>query len=334
MGLFSDEEVKKGGGGGGNGPKRSRGPNRAQLSRVASKAPEVMVKVTGYTKSGTHVGSHVDYIARDGEIPLMTSEGDTLSGKEAVGLIAESWGRDLEEDKERRLASPKRATAQRSTRITTNLVLSIPKGDPNRLVDAAQGFAKTTFHNHDWVMALHTDTQHPHVHLTIRNRGHDGRRLNIPKGKTQEWREDFAEALRGQGIEAEATRRAERGVTRKGEKQAVKYIRERLNNLTPPKAPEVDKVAVREAQERLAGKGKPEPWKEKILARQKEMRSMWERVGQGLAKSPNPEDQALAKQVLAFRRDMPPVQTRNDVLMQQIKKHNAQVKQGKDDQEK
>ena len=172
-------------------------------------------------------------------------------------------------------------------------------------------------------MALHTDTDHPHVHLTVRNLGHDGTRLHIPKGKTQEWREDFAEALRGQGIEAEATRRSERGVIRKGEKQAVKYLRERLNNLTPPKAPEVDKMAVREALERLAGKGKPEPWKEKILARQKEMRTMWERVGQGLAKSPNLEDQALAKQVLAFRKDMPPIRTRNDDLLREIHSYNT-----------
>ena len=298
------------------------------LSRVANKAPEVMVKVTGYTKSQAHVGSHVDYIARDGELPLMTSDDRTLSGKEAVKSVSRMWTDEDEQggDGEKR--------GRKATRVTTNLVLSIPKGDPNRLVDAAQGFAKTTFHNHDWVMALHTDTDHPHVHLTVRNLGHDGTRLHIPKGKTQEWREDFAEALRGQGIEAEATRRAERGVTRKGEKQAVKHLRERLNKLTPAKAPEVDKLAVREAQERLAGKAKPEPWKEKILARQKEMRAMWERVGQGLGKSPNPEDQALAKQVLAFRKDMPPVQTRNDVLMQQIQKHNNQVKQGKDDQEK
>ena len=328
MGLFSDEEHKKGGGGGGNGPKRGRGPHRAQLSRVANKAPEVMVKVTGYTKGSQHLGSHVDYIARDGELPLMTSEGETLTGKEDIQQVSESWKNDLGGNRRGKKAG------RAGQRLSTNLVLSIPKGDPNRLVDAAQGFAKTTFHNHDWVMALHTDTQHPHVHLTIRNRGHDGTRLHIPKGKTQEWREDFAEALRGQGIEAEATRRAERGVTRKGEKQAVKHLRERLNKLTPAKAPEVDKLAVREAQERLAGKAKPEPWKEKILARQKEMRAMWERVGQGLGKSPNPEDQALAKQVLAFRKDMPPVQTRNDALMQQIQKHNSQVKQGKDDQEK
>lgn len=324
MGLFSDEEHKKGGGGGGNGPKRGRGPSRSQLGRVANKAPEVMVKITGYTKSSSHTGSHLDYISREGEIPLFDSAGESITDKDAIGELAGRWANDLHDQDGR----------SKSTRVTTNLVLSIPKGDPNRLVDAAQGFAKTTFHNHDWVMALHTDTEHPHVHLTVRNLGHDGTRLHIPNGKVLDWREDFAEALRGQGIEAEATRRAERGVTRKGEKQAVKYLRERLNNLTPPKAPEVDKVAVREAQERLAGKGKPEPWKEKILARQKEMRSMWERVGQGLAKSPNPEDQALAKQVLAFRKDMPPVQTRNDVLMQQIQKHNNQVNQGKDNQEK
>ncbi|OJH07460.1 MAG: hypothetical protein AOY29_02955 [Alcanivorax borkumensis] len=312
MGLFWDEEIKKGGGGS-NSPKRSRGPNRAQLSRVASKAPEVMVKVTGYTRSGAHVGSHLDYISRDGVLPLMTSNQGELHGKQGPTDVAKEWELDSFEQTEGR---------RKATRITTNLVLSIPKGDPNRLVDAAQDFAKTTFHNHDWVMALHTDTKHPHVHLTVRNLGHDGTRLHIPKGKTQEWREDFAEALRGQGIEAEATRRAERGVTRKGENLAVKHLRERLNKQTPPKTPEVDKLAVKEALERMAGKGKEEPWKERVLARQKEMRSLWERVGQGLAKSPTPEDQALAKQVLAFRKDMPPIQTRTEQLIDAIEQHS------------
>jgi len=313
MGLFSDEPLKRGGGSNSNIPKKGRGPNRAQLVRVTNKAPEVMVKITGYTKGSQHLGAHVDYIARDGELPLMTSEGQTLSGRDDLKAIQESWGKDLEPARQKRKGGQS-PVGRRSTRITTNLVLSIPKGDPNRLVDAAQGFAKTTFHNHDWVMALHTDTDHPHVHLTIRNLGHDGRRLNIPNGKVLDWREDFAESLREQGIEAEATRRAERGVTRKGDKQAIRHMRKRLT-------PRVDKQAVRQATERLAGKGKAEPWKDKILARQHEMRGLWERVGQGLAKSPNPEDQALGKQALEFRRNMPPVQTRQDALMAALERH-------------
>jgi type IV secretion system T-DNA border endonuclease VirD2 len=314
MGLFSDEKIKKGGAKPSD-RNRSKSRNRQKLHRVSRKCPETMVKITGFTKSNNHLESHICYISRDGKVPVKTSSDIVLNGPVSIKSISQIWGSDLS------ITGGK--PGRRPSRITTNIVLSIPKGDPNRLTDAAEGFAKTTFHNHDWVMALHTDTDHPHVHLTVRNLGHDGTRLHIPKGKTQEWREDFAEALRGQGIEAEATRRAERGVTRKGEKQAVKYLRERLNNLTPPKAPEVDKVAVREAQERLAGKGKPEPWKEKILARQKEMRAMWERVGQGLAKSPNPEDQALAKQVLAFRKDMPPIRTRNDDLLREIHSYNT-----------
>src|SRR3546814_6869129 len=48
-----------------------------------------------------------------------------------------------------------------------SLVLSMPGGstDHETLQDAAQAFARILFEdNHAYMLALHTDTDHPHVH--------------------------------------------------------------------------------------------------------------------------------------------------------------------------
>ena len=41
-------------------------------------------------------------------------------------------------------------------------------------------------------MVRHDDQEHPHVHVTVRAVGRDGRRLARGKEQLQVWREDFA----------------------------------------------------------------------------------------------------------------------------------------------
>ena len=55
------------------------------------------------------------------------------------------------------------------------------------------------------MFTLHTDTGSPHVHLTVKNLGFDGRRLHVRKGLPQVWREQFACELERLGVAAEAT---------------------------------------------------------------------------------------------------------------------------------
>jgi len=56
---------------------------------------------------------------------------------------------------------------------------------------------------------MHTDEQHPHVHLTVQMRGFSGERLNPRKADLQRWRETFAECLLDEGIDCVATPRKE-----------------------------------------------------------------------------------------------------------------------------
>jgi len=56
--------------------------------------------------------------------------------------------------------------------------------------------------------------QHPHVHLVVKAENELGRRLHIDKQLFRNWREDFAQLIREQGIAANATTRAIRGVNK------------------------------------------------------------------------------------------------------------------------
>ena len=63
-----------------------------------------------------------------------------------------------------------------------------------------------------YAMVLHTDEPHSHVHMVVRAMGFEGRRLNIRNGTLRECRREFARQLREQGVEANATERAVRGI--------------------------------------------------------------------------------------------------------------------------
>jgi type IV secretory pathway VirD2 relaxase len=278
---------------------------RKRAGRIARRAPEVMIKISGNAKGAGHVLSHLEYISRQGKVDLETEQGEILRGKEAVRQLHRHWTQD----------GGKR---RKNTRDTTNIVLSMPAGtDAKKLKAAVRSFAKAQFgKNYQYVMAQHTDADHPHVHLTVKCLGFDGRRLQVKKGDPQIWRERFAEQLRYQGIEAEATPRAARGVIRKGVKQAIRHIRDKGG------IPKVDKAKVRqvieEAREEGRGTVRPKPWEEKIRARQTLIRKGWLTAAQELHKSSDEQDNALAKALAGFVQDMPPLKTERHEIKERL----------------
>ena len=95
---------------------------------------------------------------------------------------------------------------------SVSVVLSMAPGtDPDRVQDAARAWARANLGNHEWIMVRHDDQEHPHVHVTVRAVGRDGKRLAPGKEQLQAWREDFARELRARGVKAEATPRQARG---------------------------------------------------------------------------------------------------------------------------
>jgi type IV secretory pathway VirD2 relaxase len=191
----------------------------------------------------------------------------------------------------------------------------MPAGtDAVAVKDSARAFAIETFgYNHDYVFVQHLDDKHPHVHLTVQSLGHDGRRLNPRKADLQAWREQFAGELRLRGIAAEATPRRTRGRIRKADRGAVLALRKRKI------APEVDRLAREEVlREVRGGKTTERPWDARIRSRQDAIRQRYLDYAAELQRSGTARDDALARQIRQFIKDMPAIETRRHVLKKEL----------------
>ncbi|MDY6948940.1 MAG: relaxase/mobilization nuclease domain-containing protein, partial [Pseudomonadota bacterium] len=169
---------------------------RAQIGRTVARVPEVMIKVTGGGRSIGAVWRHLRYIDRRGGLELETDDGERLQAKGAEKALLEDWGLALQEreGKVRYSGLPGRKPAK----LVHNLMFSMPKGTPpDKLLAAVRYFAQETFAlQHRYAMVLHTDQDHPHVHLVLKAVSEQGIRLNIRKETLRQWRRDFAQCLR------------------------------------------------------------------------------------------------------------------------------------------
>ncbi len=278
---------------------------RAKLERIVRRAPEVMVKITGRTKDVAHLKSHLAYITRNGELDAETEQGATLTGRSGLKDLQERWEDDAGLDVKRR----------RDASLSTNIILSMPAGtDAVAVKDSARAFAIETFgDNYDYVFVQHLDDKHPHVHLTVRSLGHDGKRLNPRKADLQVWRERFAGELRLRGIAAEATPRRTRGRVRKADRGAVRAMRKR--KITP----EVDRLARKDVLSEVRGSRTAKHlWDEQIKSRQDAIRRRYLDYAAELQRSGVAADQVLAGQIRQFVNDMPAVETRRHALKNEL----------------
>jgi hypothetical protein len=194
-------------------------------------------------------------------------------GKEALRAITDQWrfcGTRIPEVSERREAF--------------NIMLSMPTGtDARVLKQATREFAKAELANHRYVMVLHTHQANPHVHLSVRAEGRDGKRLNPRKEDLHRWREVFAEKLRDWGIEAEASSQATRGVSRRSLRgwERQPGVQPRINSRTGKKRGAHKSGAAA----RATRSGALQAWSE---------------ITKALAASPDPTDRKLAKNIVDF----------------------------------
>src|SRR3546814_2701209 len=72
-----------------------------------------------------------------------------------------------------------------------SMALSMPKGtDPDIVHDAARAFARVELSERfSYALALHTDTDQPHVHITVAAEGLEGVRFNPRKADLHAFRE-------------------------------------------------------------------------------------------------------------------------------------------------
>jgi hypothetical protein len=197
------------------------------IRRTVSRAPEVMVKVTGGgTKTGA-VAAHFAYISRKGELAIETDEGHRAAGRDAQKLLLNDWHLELMAGQYR---GPRdgRATA-RKVKLVHNIVLSMPSPTPpEKVLVAARKFAREKFAlRYRYAMVLHSDQPHPHVHMVVKAESEQSQRLRIDKEKLRQWREDFARLMREQGIAANATPRAIRGRSKGKTRDAIYRAQQR-----------------------------------------------------------------------------------------------------------
>lgn len=304
-------------------PRKLTPAMRAKLQRIVAKAPEVMVKITGKTKTVAHLKSHLEYITRNGELAAETETGAVMEGRHGLRDIQAQWADDATLDHSRRRDGP----------LSHNIILSMPPGtNPIAVKDAVRAFAMETFGGqHDYVFVQHLDDEHPHVHLTVRSLGHDGKRLNPRKADLATWREHFAGELRFRGVEAEATPRRARGKVRNAERGVVRAIKQR------GKQPRVERLAREDIVKEARGdKRSARPWEEKLQERQTAIKAAYRRQAEDLRRSQSAADRELAAQVLHFVADMPELETKRDRLLKELAKAigSARLPQSQKDKER
>lgn len=320
--IFSDDQVDFGKG-------RAVKINRQRLSvgnkltvaRTVSRTPEVMVKIISQAKNRSagksmkNIRSTVDYISRDGEVTVFDEQGNQFTGKNEAGIDGlSSWRGIPESDGKRREA--------------LHIVFSMPK--PANLTDitpreevtqAVRSLAAKEWANHQYVYAQHDDTEHAHTHVVLNMNPIEGKkRLNPRKADLQRWRERFAEQLREQGIEANATQRAARGVTKRPEKQSVIHINKRANEKGTPQA-NITRRQEQAAVDEFHGSIKPQPFMGAILEKRKQVLTEYAAVAKQLLKG-NSDDKQLAGDVIRFATSLPMAQTKHQERVTELRQDN------------
>jgi type IV secretory pathway VirD2 relaxase len=266
--------------------------------------------VSGGGQSVGAVAAHFRYIDRKGELDIETDEGDRISGEGIERELLDDWGLDEQQANSTYSGMPGR----KPTKLVHNIVFSMPGGTPpDKLLAAVRHFAQEKFAlQHRYAMVLHTDHDHPHVHLVLKAVSEEGVRLNIRKATLREWRRDFAAALRLQGVAANATERAVRGVSRASKRDVIyramlrgdsSYLQERASAV---------------ARELSAGRADAGAGKQSLLRTRKSVEEGWLRVSDLLHRQ---GENDLAYQVSEFVHRMPPPNTEREWLANSLRQH-------------
>ena len=292
---------------------------RDYIARTVNGTPEVMIKVSGGGKSSGAVSAHFRYIDRRGELEIETDEGERVSGKGAERVLLEDWGLTTDERESR---SPYSGTpGRRRAKLVHNIVFSMPVGTPpEKLLAAVKNFAEEKFaFQHRYAMVLHTDHDHPHVHLVLKAVSELGERLNIRKATLREWRRDFAAALRKEGVAANATERAVRGATRSSKKDGIyRAMRRGDSTFFAERAYSV-------AQELREGRLLGDAAKTKLLTTRSDVERGWRAVV-GLLERDG--DRELARLVRGFVGQMPQPRTEREWIAAELSQRAGRSRLG------
>jgi hypothetical protein len=298
--------------GGRAGPHGSDGFSASQIEQirrtVMGRAPEVMVKVTGGGRGLGAVATHLSYISQHGKLDLETDDGQKVPKAEQKELLG-GWHLELSPGQYRQPRGE--GLRMPGVKLVHNITFSMPAPTPPEAVLAAtKAFAREKFGlKHRYVLALHTHQQHPHVHLVVKAEGTDGRRLHIDKALLREWRQDFAQEMRKQGITANATPRCVRGQTKRAAKDV--FYRTRRRGESYARQEEIDGIKRELRETRTIS----DPARDRLLETRRAIVEGWNAVA---SKLESEGEIVLGGHVRYFAKHLPPVQTERERLAEQF----------------
>jgi hypothetical protein len=275
------------------------------IRRTVQRVPEVMVKVLPRASNDlSAVGKHLDYINRYGRLPLETDDGERMEGLRGQALL-EEW--DVDIDDVRRQATLAGTKGKKSPKLVHKLMFSMPAGtEPGKVLAAVRNVAREQFWGqHRYAFVLHTDEDHPHVHLVLKAVSEEGARLNIRKATLRYWRSEFGRNLRLLGVPANATERAVRGEYRKAKKDGV--YRAALRGDSSHMRTQADSAA----SSLTTGKFRVEPGNCRVLETRTRIDDSWRKISRNLASEGRHD---LASDVRRFAQSMLPARTERELL--------------------
>lgn len=293
-----------------------------QVARTVRRVPEVMVKVSGGARDVGGAEAHLGYIDRHGKLGLETDDGRIVQGKDAAKELVDDWNLDLSKGQYR---PPGTTGKDLRPKLVHNIVLSMPGRTPAEAVlAAARKFAREHFAlQYRYAMTLHTDQNHPHVHLVVKAE-HEyevGKRLYINKAMLRQWREDFAQCLREQGVAANATPACVRGRPNDHKKDAIHHrLRAAASYEALPDEVKASRTAPAEssamrrkveavARELQTGVLAAEPGRAKLVETRRSVLHDWHETASALRAQ---GEERLAEEVEAFMRTLPAVRTERE----------------------
>lgn len=275
------------------------------IRRTVQRVPEVMVKVLPRASNDLNAaGKHLDYISRYGKLPLETEDGERIESQRGMAIL-EEW--DLDIDDVRRQPELAGTKGRKPPKLVHKLMFSMPAGTaPDKVLAAVRNFAREEFWGqHRYAFVLHTDEDHPHVHLVLKAVSEEGVRLNIRKAMLRHWRSEFARNLRLLGVQANATERAVRGQYRKAKKDGV--YRAGLRGDSSHMRAQAEAAAA----SLIKGKFNVEAGKDRVLETRTRIEEAWRLIARNLA---GEDRHDLASDVRRFAQSMQPARTERELL--------------------
>ena len=159
-------------------------------------------------------------------------------------------------------------------------------------------------------MALHTDDDHPHVHVVVKAVSEQGQRLNIKKATLRAWRQQFASNLRELGVAANATERAVRGQIKTHRSDGAYRAAQRAGSTL------VQDREQRILREWSAGTLKLGEGEVKLAKTRQEVVDGWRGVSDRLKTD---GDLELGERVDSFLAQMPPAKTEARALIERLR---------------